>query len=70
MRAFLTPNLCHLRIRNLSSLPSARWILLASLITLVLGCTEPETTSATAPAADLIIDNARIYTFAWDEPDG
>lgn len=70
MRTFHPPILCRSRTRDLRLLIPARTFLLASLVTLFLGCTESATTSATAPAADLIIDNARIYTFAWGEPDG
>lgn len=46
--------------------PSAtRFVLLAASIGVVAaGCAR----GPQAPRADLILDNARVYTFAWDEP--
>jgi len=44
----------------------ARKTSLALLITLVAACSGP---AATDPA-DLLLVNAHVYTFSWDEPDG
>ena len=49
---------------------AVRWLTLASLITLILGCSKPAAITSDTLTADVIIDNARIYTFAWGEPDG
>ena len=54
----------------LSSRFAVRWLALASLITLILGCSKPAAITSDTLTADVIIDNARIYTFAWGEPDG
>ena len=49
---------------------TVRWLALASLVTLILGCSRPAAITSDKLTADVIIDNARIYTFAWGEPDG
>jgi len=49
---------------------AVRWLALVSLVTLLLGCSKSSPMMSDTLAADVIIDNARIYTFAWGEPDG
>ena len=49
---------------------AVRWLALVSLVTLLLGCSKSSPMMSDTLTADVIIDNARIYTFAWGKPDG